>query len=68
MKKLVKANYLYIIGACIGAIAGYLYWQNIGCASGTCMITSKPLNSSIYGAVMGGLLSNIIKDFSFQKK
>ncbi|MBL0144680.1 MAG: hypothetical protein IPP48_01905 [Chitinophagaceae bacterium] len=61
MKKLVKANYLYIIGACIGAIAGYLYWQNIGCASGTCMITSKPVNSTLYGALMGSLFFGIFK-------
>ena len=52
MKKWFKNNKLYLIGAAIGAIAGYLYWQQIGCASGTCMITSKPVNSTIYGAIM----------------
>jgi uncharacterized membrane protein YedE/YeeE len=47
------------IGVVIGAIAGYLYYFYIGCASGTCAITSKPLNSTLYGAVMGGLIFNM---------
>ncbi|SFE50396.1 DUF6132 family protein [Thermoflexibacter ruber] len=45
-----------IIGLVVGAIGGYLYYFYIGCASGTCPITSQPLNSTLYGAVMGGLL------------
>ncbi len=61
MKKWFKNNKLYLIGAAIGAIAGYLYWQQIGCASGTCMITSKPVNSTIYGALMGALLFGMFK-------
>jgi hypothetical protein len=51
-----KRNYLYFLGALTGALAGYLYWQEIGCLSGTCAITSKPLNSTVYGALMGSLL------------
>ena len=43
----------------VGAIAGYLYYFYVGCASGTCAITSKPLNSTLYGALMGRLLFNI---------
>lgn len=52
---------LYIIGAVLGAIGGYLYWNYVGCSSGTCMITSKPVNSTLYGALMGGLLFGIFK-------
>jgi hypothetical protein len=48
-------------GAVIGAIAGYLYWQQIGCSPGTCMITSKPVNSTFYGALMGALLFGMFK-------
>lgn len=51
-----KAILITGIGVAIGAIAGYLYYFYVGCASGTCAITSKPLNSSLYGAVMGGLI------------
>lgn len=54
---------LTIIGILAGAIGGYLYYHFVGCASGTCLITSKPLNSALYGALMGGLfLSTFKKD------
>ena len=52
--------FINAIGVVIGAIAGYLYYFYVGCASGTCAITSKPLNSTLYGALMGGLLFNMI--------
>lgn len=39
-----------------GAMAGFVYWYYIGCNSGSCAITSSPVNSSIYGAVMAALL------------
>jgi uncharacterized protein YcfJ len=61
MKKWFKNNLLYIIGAFVGAIAGYLYYHQIGCASGTCVITSKPVNSTLYGALMGGLFFGMFK-------
>lgn len=47
------------IGITIGAIAGYLYYHFVGCASGTCNITSKPLNANLYGSLMGGLVFNM---------
>jgi hypothetical protein len=52
---------LTIVGIVAGAIGGYLYYHSVGCSSGTCAITSKPLNSSLYGAMMGGLLFNIFQ-------
>jgi len=52
----IKKNILPVIGVLVGALAGFLYWKYIGCNSGTCAITSRPLNSSVYGAVMGALL------------
>jgi len=57
----ISKNKLVLIGILAGAIGGYLYYHFIGCATGTCPITSKPLNSTIYGAVMGGLLFSIFK-------
>lgn len=53
MKNYLRKKSLAIIGLLIGSMAGYLYWKFIGCNSGTCAITSSPLNSSIYGALMG---------------
>lgn len=48
-------------GALLGAVAGYAYWYYVGCLSGTCSITSSPINSTLYGAVMGGLFVNIFQ-------
>lgn len=52
-----------IIGIIFGSIVGYLYYKFVGCVSGTCAITSNPIKSTLYGAVMGGLLGNL-----FEKK
>jgi hypothetical protein len=54
-----KALIITGMGVAVGAIAGYLYYHFVGCASGTCAITSKPLNSSLYGSLMGGLAFNM---------
>lgn len=51
-----------LIGITLGAVAGFLYWKFVGCSSGTCMITSKPINSTLYGAVMGYLVVGIFKN------
>lgn len=61
MTLLLKKYKKDLIGIALGAIAGYLYWKFIGCSSGTCMITSKPINSTLYGAVMGYLVAGMFK-------
>jgi phage shock protein E len=61
MKNFIRKNKFLIIGIFIGAIGGYAYYHFVGCASGTCAITSKPLNSTLYGAIMGGLLFSMFK-------
>jgi hypothetical protein len=61
MKKWISNNKLYLIGATIGAIFGWIYWSEVGCSSGTCAITSRPLNSTLYGAMMGALLLGMFK-------
>ena len=62
---------LTIIGILMGDIAGFAYYYFIGCASGTCSITSNPINSTLYGALLGGLFLNIFqkedKDLSAPK-
>jgi phage shock protein E len=58
---LIKKYQRNLIGIILGAIAGFLYWNYVGCASGTCAITSKPLNSTLYGALMGYLVAGIFK-------
>lgn len=68
MKKFIHKHLLTIIGVFAGALAGFLYWKLVGCASGTCAITSKPLNSSLYGAIMGGLLFSMFQKEEKNKK
>jgi hypothetical protein len=46
------------LGIVIGALSGYLYWYFVGCASESCAITSSPVNSTLYGGVMGFVLVN----------
>jgi hypothetical protein len=41
------------IGVGLGAVLGWAYYQFIGCRTGTCLITGDPVNSAIYGAVLG---------------
>ena len=45
----------------IGAAVGLAYQRFIGCRTGTCPITSNPYISTIYGAVMGYLLSGGVR-------
>lgn len=61
MKRWVIKNKLIVTGVILGAVAGYGYYHFVGCTSGTCMITSKPLNSTLYFGFMGGLLFSIFK-------
>jgi len=53
--------FLTIAGVTLGAIVGYMYWHFVGCDEG-CTITSVWYRSTAYGALMGGLLLNSIKD------
>lgn len=60
MERIIK-NKLTIAGVLLGAVGGYLYYAFVGCASGTCAITSSPTISTLYGALMGGLLFNMFE-------
>ncbi|AZI70284.1 DUF6132 family protein [Cloacibacterium normanense] len=56
MEIFIKKYKLGLIGIVLGGILGYAYYHFIGCNTGTCAITSKPINSSVYGMVMGYLI------------
>ena len=53
LKKWLSGNKTYLLGALLGAVAGFLYWRLIGCSSGSCAITSNPLNSTLYFSLAG---------------
>ena len=55
------------IGIVFGLVSGYFYYDQIGCLTGNCVITSKPLNSTLYGGLMGGLLFNLFATSSIKK-
>ncbi|MEJ7740917.1 MAG: DUF6132 family protein [Chitinophagaceae bacterium] len=61
MKNWIIKNKLLLIGAALGAMAGFLYWKYVGCLTGTCAITSNPFRSSIYFAIFGALIISSFK-------
>jgi hypothetical protein len=56
MKNFLLSKKKIILGTALGALAGFAYYYFVGCSSGSCAITSKPLNSTLYGALMGLIL------------
>lgn len=63
IKTFIKRYKFTLLGILLGGIGGYLYWFFIGCTTGTCPITSSPVNSVLIGSLMFGLFLN-----SFEKK
>jgi 1,4-dihydroxy-2-naphthoate octaprenyltransferase len=68
IKKFILSNFWEILGGIFGGFVGYFYWRDIGCSTGTCPITSKPLNSILYFAFLGYLFVNIVSQWRTQKK
>lgn len=50
-----------IAGVIVGILAGYLYYEFVGCSSGSCAISSKPINSMLYFGFLGGLMGDMLK-------
>jgi hypothetical protein len=59
---------LTLLGLALGLVGGYIYYYFVGCQSGTCAITSSPVNSTIYGGFMGSVLLNIFEKDNTKKK
>lgn len=58
---IIKKRWISLALAAIGAIAGYMYWQQIGCESGTCVIQSNWYTSAGYGLFLGYVLGDSIE-------
>jgi hypothetical protein len=64
----IRKYRLTLIGGVVGALGGYAYYYFVGCANGTCAITSNPLNMTVYGILMGGLLFSMFEPSSVKNK
>jgi hypothetical protein len=54
-KKTIYSS-LYIFA---GAIAGFAYYYFVGCRGGSCPIQSNPYISTVYGGLLGLIISGI---------
>ncbi len=68
MNNFISKYKLSIAGVITGAILGYAYYHFVGCNTGTCAITSKPFNSTVYGMVMGYLMFTMFEKSKFNKE
>jgi hypothetical protein len=50
----------YIVGGAVGALAGFLYYRFIGCRTGSCPLTSTLYGAVLYGMVLGSLLGGVV--------
>jgi hypothetical protein len=59
-KEFIKSSYFLkpLLAVLLGGIGGFLYYHFVGCASGTCAITSNPYLSTIGGGFLGFFLVN----------
>jgi len=55
---MLKHRRTAIISALLGAVAGYLYYRYVGCASGACIISANPYVSTVYGGIIGWLIGS----------
>ncbi len=62
MKSWIIKKKISIMLTFVGAIVGCSYWYFVGCESGTCAITSVWYRTTIYGAIMGWLVGDLIND------
>ena len=51
----------YVVGALVGGGLGFAFYKFVGCSTGTCPLTSNPIISTIYGAVLGALVATSLR-------
>tara|TARA_B100001079_G_scaffold48486_1_gene39617 strand:- start:4493 stop:4714 length:222 start_codon:yes stop_codon:yes gene_type:complete len=50
------------LGVIFGGSLGYTYFYFIGCNSGSCAITTDPVNSIAYGSLVGLIIFWLVKN------
>ena len=63
----IKKRRISAIFLIIGGSGGFLYWNYIGCSTGTCPITSHWYASTLYGMLLGWLVGDLIASFKKEK-
>lgn len=68
MMNFLEKYKLGLVGIFVGGVLGYVYYYFVGCTTGTCAITSKPVNSTAYGMVMGYLMFSVFQKSKIKKE
>ena len=55
--KMIWGKIKLFLPVALGALGGFLYYNFIGC-NGSCAITGSPVNSTLYGSLMGLILTD----------
>jgi hypothetical protein len=58
--ELIRSWYFWkpVSAVILGGTGGFLYYYFVGCASGTCAITSNPFTSILFGSILGLFIVN----------
>ena len=59
MKASLKKWLIPLLFTLGGALVGLAYYHFAGCATGSCAITSNPINAMLYMGLVGWLLSGV---------
>lgn len=46
-----------VVGIVVGALGGFLWQRLVGCRTGACPLTANPWLSTLYGALLGLMVS-----------
>ncbi len=57
VKILDNKIYRTSIGAIAGGVLGFLYWKFVGCNTGSCPLTSNPVQSIFIFGFFGGFMA-----------
>jgi hypothetical protein len=68
MKNWILKKKIPLLVTVIGAIAGFLYWNYVGCATGSCGITANWHTSTAYGSLMGWFVGDFASNKFNSKK
>lgn len=68
MKEFINKHLYAIVFILPGILGGVIYWKYVGCASGTCPITSNWHTMVLFGALIGYLIGDSIDDFLRKRK